>query len=39
MRPVVMRFWAQHELFDGTYIVDDLIDILAAMEALNAERS
>jgi hypothetical protein len=25
--PVMAGFWKQHELFDGTYTVDDLLDI------------
>ncbi len=25
--PVAMGFWQQHELWDGTYTLDDLLDI------------
>lgn len=30
MQPVLMRFWQQHETWDGTYVVDDLIDLIDA---------
>ncbi len=26
--PVAAGFWCQHELWDGTYTLDDLLDIL-----------
>ncbi len=26
--PVAAGFWRQHELWDGTYTLDDLLDIL-----------
>lgn len=26
MRPVMAGLWKQHETFDGTYTLDDLID-------------
>ena len=32
MRPVIAGIWKQHEAFDGTYVVDDL---LAAHEMLD----
>lgn len=32
MRPVEAGFWKLHETFDGTYIIDDLFDILEAMD-------
>lgn len=32
-RPVVAGHWRQHELWDGTYTVDDLLDIHEAMDA------
>lgn len=33
MMPVVMKIWRQHELWDGTYVIDDLLDLLEALEA------
>jgi hypothetical protein len=32
MRPVEAGLWKLHETFDGTYIVDDLFDILEMMD-------
>lgn len=29
--PVIERYWKQHELWDGTYTLDDLLDIHEAM--------
>ena len=29
--PVAAGFWRQHELWDGTYTLDDLLDILEMM--------
>ena len=26
-RPVALGYWKQHELWDGTYTLDDLLDI------------
>ena len=26
--PVVLGYWKQHELWDGTYTLDDLLDIV-----------
>jgi hypothetical protein len=41
MRPVEAGFWKLHETFDGTYIIDDLLDILEMMDvkAENKVRS
>jgi hypothetical protein len=32
MRPVAAGFWMLKETFDGTYTVDDLLDILEVMD-------
>lgn len=32
MRPVEAGCWKLHETFDGTYIIDDLFDILEMMD-------
>ncbi len=32
MRPVEAGFWKLHETFDGTYVVDDLLDINEIMD-------
>lgn len=32
MRPVAAGFWRLHETFDGTYTVDDLLDILEVID-------
>lgn len=29
--PVIEKLWKQHELWDGTYVLDDLLDIHEAM--------
>ena len=29
--PVLKRYWKQHELWDGTYTLSDLLDILEAI--------
>ena len=31
-RPVQEGFWKLHETFDGTYIIDDLFDILELLD-------
>lgn len=30
--PVAMGVWRQHELWDGTYTLDDLFDIIEVMQ-------
>lgn len=30
--PVSAGLWQQHELWDGTYTIDDLLDILEMMQ-------
>jgi hypothetical protein len=30
--PVAAGLWRQHELWDGTYTLDDLLDILEVMQ-------
>ena len=30
--PVARGFWRQHELWDGTYTLDDLLDILEMIQ-------
>ena len=39
--PVVLGYWKQHELWDGTYTLDDLLDIaeLAQMRRENEARA
>ena len=39
--PVAAGFWRQHELWDGTYTLDDLLDIAELAEARkeNEERA
>ncbi len=39
MQPVIMRYWQQCETFDGTYIVDDLLDLMEMLEAADGKRS
>lgn len=41
MAPVAAGLWQQHELFDGTYDFDDLLDAheLLAVKAENAWRA
>ena len=38
--PVIAGMWQQHEVFDGTYDFDDLLDAheILAVKAINAER-
>ncbi|MDO5435264.1 MAG: hypothetical protein Q4G19_02735 [Clostridia bacterium] len=36
--PVVLGCWRQHELWDGTYTLDDLLDILEVIAAMRAGR-
>lgn len=38
--PVVAGMWKQHEVFDGTYDFDDLMDAheILAVKAINAKR-
>jgi hypothetical protein len=38
MRPVEAGLWNLRETFDGTYIVDDLLDIIEVMD-VKAENS
>ena len=33
--PVAAGFWRQHELWDGTYTLDDLLDILELIQVRN----
>ena len=39
--PVAAGMWRQHEVFDGTYDFDDLMDAheLMAVKAINSERA
>ena len=37
MRPVVARLWRQHETWDGTYTVHDLLDAIEMLD-LKAEN-
>lgn len=36
--PVLKRYWKQHELWDGTYTLSDLMDILEAIQIKDANR-
>ena len=36
--PVVQQMWKQHELWDGTYKFNDLIDILEALYISNMSK-
>ena len=36
--PVMAGYWKQHELSDGTYTLDDLLDILEVMQVENENR-
>ena len=38
--PVIAGMWRQHEVFDGTYDFDDLLDAheMLAVKAINADR-
>lgn len=38
MRPIVARYWQQHQTFDGTYTIDDLLAIHDLMDAEQAAR-
>ena len=33
--PVVAGYWRQHELWDGTYTLDDLMDIIEVIQVKN----
>ena len=33
--PVQLGFWKQHELWDGTYTIDDLLDIHEVIDLKN----
>lgn len=37
--PVVEKLWQQHELWDGTYTFDDLLDIHEALWVKNKNMS
>ena len=37
--PVVEKLWKQHELWDGTYTFDDLLDIHEALWVKNKNMS
>ena len=39
--PVAAGMWRQHEVFDGTYDFDDLLDAheIMAVKAINAKRA
>ena len=41
MAPVVAGIWRQHEMWDGTYTVDDLLDAheMLAVQAINKKRA
>lgn len=37
-RPVIAGMWRQHQLWDGTYTVDDLLDAHEALDASEENR-
>lgn len=37
--PVIKRYWKQHELWDGTYVITDLLDIIDAMQVRDANKA
>jgi hypothetical protein len=39
MRPVAAGLWRLHETFDGTYIVDDLLDICEVLDVQTENRA
>lgn len=36
--PVIKRYWKQYELWDGTYNLDDLLDILEAINVFEENK-
>lgn len=36
--PVALGYWQQHELWDGTYTLDDLMDLLDVIAAVRRGR-
>ena len=36
--PVAAGYWRQHEMWDGTYTLDDLMDILELMQVSNENQ-
>ena len=36
--PVAAGFWKQHELWDGTYTLDDLLDIMELIRVRNENQ-
>ena len=36
--PVAPGYWRQHEMWDGTYTLDDLMDILELMQVSNENQ-
>ena len=38
MRPVLEGLWRQHETWDGTYVVDDLVEIHALLDVRDENR-
>ena len=37
--PVAAGMWKQHELWDGTYTLDDLLDITELIRVRNANQA
>ena len=37
--PVAERLWQQHELWDGTYTLDDLLDITEMLRVRNENQA
>ena len=37
--PVAAGFWRQHELWDGTYTLDDLLDIVELIRVRNENQA
>lgn len=36
--PVKYHYWQQHELWDGTYTIDDWLDIIELIPYFNEEK-
>ena len=36
--PVIYGFWRQHELWDGTYTLDDLLDVVEVIAVRKARE-
>jgi hypothetical protein len=39
VRPVEVGLWKLHETYDGTYIIDDLLDVLEILDVRDENRA